>query len=341
LVITMADVQSLASGSNDTREPTPQKKRKFSSVKVGGMYDDLVEQQFDENMTILKRKLENKKGLLTFLLGLLDSGKLEEAYNKQMTTIPGGPQLALFASSSKYMKQAGLVWFRDFLKSANPAGFELPLGANEEMAKTFRLDVVKGSELTCLALNVHKECWLLHRQCEIAMAEARLIYRTVGSRLKFQKAADDLKVKGFYTKEKEQIWCLALMADLEHPIFIDAPGGNHDWKFEENYSAYAKFVNGTDTFSLVERFTEKYPERFVPEEINPIWSTQPDGVSAHTSLGELTRRPLAKAKSNCRTPSAGPPGPPVAAPPAAILAAALPPAPPGGGSVVGAPPPAE
>ena len=92
--------------------------------------DKIVDSQFYKNIELIKDKLKDTRGLLTLLLGLLDSGKLEEAYHRQMGATPNA--IATFALSAKYLKQAGVVWIRNFLATTCPRSFGIGNATSEE-----------------------------------------------------------------------------------------------------------------------------------------------------------------------------------------------------------------
>merc|ERR1711920_36390 len=106
-----------------------------------------------------------------------------------------------------------------------------------------KVDVSKGCDLTALALNMSKDAWLLHRQQEVALVEARLIYHKIGNRIAHMNARDELTTKGFYSKHGRTIQAAALMNTNDAPNisiqldFIDIDVDQ--WHFEDNFWAQA------------------------------------------------------------------------------------------------------
>ena len=90
--------------SGSVADVTPVKRRKLSATKQNNLLHDILGAQF-ENTQLLVAKLKEKKSLLTFQWGIIDSGCLEEAFNRRMAGEDNG--LAKLAPTPKFLKQTG------------------------------------------------------------------------------------------------------------------------------------------------------------------------------------------------------------------------------------------
>jgi hypothetical protein len=293
----------------------------------------MVLSQFDVSMLKLQGLLANKKGLQTFLIGMLESGKLEEAYNRQMAAPV--VHIPTFGAHAKFIKQAGLIWCRELLQAIEPA-FKLAPDHTAEDSKLVKLDNDKAVVWVCLALRIDKDCWLLHKHCAPATEIAIQRYSDVGKPLCDISYKDSITEKGFYKIDGNTVVCSALSTPIR-VLFIDIPDHmlplHSSWTFQQNWHANASLaVTEGDQYILLTRFKSKYPDIFTDEVITPARSLEADGVAPPPSLGDVRRAvPKTKAKNG---PTA------VAAVPSSRLSAAtlaaLPPVPPilGGAATV-------
>jgi hypothetical protein len=288
----MAARDSTSSSNGDLSTP---RKRRHSGIEEDKLFDNIVKSQFEDNMEILRTKLKGKNGLLTFCLGLLDSGKLEQAYERQMKgcadTAPSFPQ------SSKYMKTCGVTWAREVLGVLNPLGFMLAPDASEDEGKLYRekLNQKSCEDWVALALHTHKECWLPHRDMSIATAKAHARYDSVGKPLREHQWQDNQKKKGFYTTDVATGNIIAIAMPTfgnSEFLFVPSPCGDLvEWDFEPNTVASSIAVHPDgDRFALLPRFRAKYPALFSAEKVEPVLSLEDDGETAHPSLGDVRRK---------------------------------------------------
>ena len=261
--------------------------------------EKIVKNQFEQNLEMLKQKLQSKPGLVTSLLVLVETGRLEEVFLRQSA---GGAEAApqTFPPASKYVKQAGVTWLREFLISVNPSGFKVKDDANDDEKKLAKLAPDKATDIVCIALHCMPDCWLFHRETEVAMQKALHRYNQLGPRIAHMSYRDELARKGFYTQEGMRIVAKAMGCDLQgEQYFVDSPIQTPvEWQFKNNTSAMATLIgpNG-DAFQLLSRFQEKYPYAFRQEAAQPVLSIEPGGVSPHPSLGDVRRSAKAKAKA--------------------------------------------
>jgi len=335
--------------------PSSAKKRKMSQTEQNQIFDKIVTSQFDDNMELLRKKLEHKKGLLTFLIGLIDSGKLEEAYDRAHQDT-GEVRPATFAQGYKYMKQAGSIWIRDFLGQMNPT-YKIPDGLTEAEKKARRLSLPDYIHRMCLALRIHPDCWLFHMQQETTTQTAVQRCRNLNNPIETVSPTDSLDKKGFYTASDDNAKVLALgmgpLPQEQHErngspyMWVPPPSAEDvEWKFKDNWNSQATIMhpNG-DAFQLKTRFQSKYPVLFTEAACTLAMSIEADGESPHPSLGDVRRASVGgkgkRGKGKGVSKGAAPAAP---APPAAPAAApAAPPVPPPGGAGGGAAaaPPAE
>ena len=168
-------------GDVDDNYFTPDaKKRKISNKNEEHFYDSIVSGGFDANYVLLKKKLENKNGLMCFLLSMVDNGKLEEAYTRQMAgTLPCNN----FPPEVKFVKSHPISHSRDFLAWANPDAFGDTSHMTEAEQKTHKLEATLAKQLERLALDVDDSCWIFSRDRGEAMERAKTRYDFLGRRL--------------------------------------------------------------------------------------------------------------------------------------------------------------
>ena len=116
-----------------SEQMTPMKKRRISGKDRDQAFDNVIEDQMNAKEKLLVEKLKNKQQLLLFLLGFIESGRLEAAWMRRQQK-ENDCSDKLFAPSAKYTKQLPVVWRAKFIFRMN-AHLAIPDEATEEEAK--------------------------------------------------------------------------------------------------------------------------------------------------------------------------------------------------------------
>lgn len=254
--------------------------------KEKGMLETIVDAQFDRNVQILVNHLRGKQGLTAFLVGLVESGKLEETFIKKLNEDQATPSRKdTFAETSKYMKQSGVTWMRQFLQNVS--------NTHQNHEALYKMPSTRVIDHVCIALRCDPDCWLFHKEQNTAMELSIQRYTDVGRPLSSLSPSDDIKKKGWYgVHANGTIVAYGAGTGGDGSLFwVDPPvAGTVNWIFEGNTNVQATLRHpNKDSFQMIPRFHAKYGAQFTLKKFAPIMSNMPDGVSCHPSLGDLRR----------------------------------------------------
>ena len=184
------------------------------------------------------------------------------------------------------MEQVGFKWIKEFLAEAEPTMcFDGPDILDERNLKIF--DLTKGLQFMYLALNIHPNCWLFHRQQSVAKDRAIRRYIQLGKPLRYFTIESDLSREGYYEKIGNYIRTRTVQEENGEFCFIPTPRKNIlRFRFIGNWKADAQFecLDTGETFNLIRRFMQKYPSVFALGFVTPAISIEHDGISPHFSL---------------------------------------------------------
>ena len=292
-----------ASGSSDSlvlsdgegpTTPTSKRWRNMSDRNQHIFLTNIVEGQFGDNLHMLSEKLSSKRGLVQFLLGMIESGKLERAYQESLNPTT---KVVVFAETScKYVKHIPVGWFRAFFAKVAADALGPFESMPEEEQRKHRFSHTQCVSIFCLACNVDEECWIFDREQEKAMSMALTQYGACGQRLSHLRfpVNGDLATQGFYTLESGKIVASAMAMDpsTRERCFIEVAGCTPaTWSIRPNNRAESTAVDQFgDTIAILRRFRVKYPDIFTIEACTPRMSLMPDNESAPPSLGKVSRK---------------------------------------------------